>query len=137
MNVHRHETIGCFQLEAGLSVCSFWLVLYPLFVIKNTTLFVLLRVLLGQMFHNSLGILVSRNVNCIDSSLLLLMQEACCVGLEAGINPTDHLITAYRAHGFTFTRGLSVREILAELTGLLLIFKKEKLLKVYKSLILR
>ena len=45
------------------------------------------------------------------------MQEACCVGLEAGINPTDHLITAYRAHGFTFTRGLSVREILAELTG--------------------
>ncbi|XP_018874940.1 pyruvate dehydrogenase E1 component subunit alpha, somatic form, mitochondrial isoform X2 [Gorilla gorilla gorilla] len=44
-------------------------------------------------------------------------QEACCVGLEAGINPTDHLITAYRAHGFTFTRGLSVREILAELTG--------------------
>ena len=53
------------------------------------------------------------------------MQEACCVGLEAGINPTDHLITAYRAHGFTFTRGLSVREILAELTGLLLIYKKQ------------
>uniref|UniRef100_A0A8C6E1Q6 Pyruvate dehydrogenase E1 component subunit alpha n=1 Tax=Moschus moschiferus TaxID=68415 RepID=A0A8C6E1Q6_MOSMO len=49
--------------------------------------------------------------------MLLPMQEACCVGLEAGINPTDHLITAYRAHGFTFTRGLSVREILAELTG--------------------
>ncbi|KAH0513363.1 Pyruvate dehydrogenase E1 component subunit alpha, somatic form, mitochondrial [Microtus ochrogaster] len=44
-------------------------------------------------------------------------QEACCVGLEAGINPTDHLITAYRAHGFTFTRGLPVRAILAELTG--------------------
>lgn len=44
-------------------------------------------------------------------------REACCVGLEAGINPTDHLITEYRAHGFTFTRGLSVREILAELTG--------------------
>lgn len=82
------------------------------------------------MFPNILGILLSRNVNCIDSLLLLLlMQEACCVGLEAGINPTDHLITAYRAHGFTFTRGLSVREILAELTGLLLIFKKEKLLK--------
>ncbi|KAJ1070590.1 hypothetical protein K5549_003569 [Capra hircus] len=40
-------------------------------------------------------------------------QEACC----AGINPADHLITVYPAHGFTFTRGLSVREILAELTG--------------------
>ena len=55
------------------------------------------------------------------------MQEACCVGLEAGINPTDHLITAYRAHGFTFTRGLSVREILAELTGLLLTYKNGEL----------
>ncbi|XP_041439532.1 pyruvate dehydrogenase E1 component subunit alpha, somatic form, mitochondrial-like isoform X2 [Xenopus laevis] len=44
-------------------------------------------------------------------------QEACCVGLESGINPTDHLITAYRAHGYTYTRGVSVKEILAELTG--------------------
>lgn len=51
------------------------------------------------------------------------------MGLEAGINPTDHLITAYRAHGFTFTRGLSVREILAELTGLLFIFRRGKLVK--------
>ncbi|KAI4898351.1 hypothetical protein NFI96_011761, partial [Prochilodus magdalenae] len=45
-------------------------------------------------------------------------QEACAVGIEAGINPTDHLITAYRAHGYTYTRGVSVKEILAELTGL-------------------
>ncbi|XP_032254571.1 pyruvate dehydrogenase E1 component subunit alpha, testis-specific form, mitochondrial isoform X2 [Phoca vitulina] len=44
-------------------------------------------------------------------------QEACCVGLEAGINPTDHVITSYRAHGLCYTRGLSVRAILAELTG--------------------
>ncbi|XP_027493634.1 pyruvate dehydrogenase E1 component subunit alpha, somatic form, mitochondrial isoform X1 [Corapipo altera] len=44
-------------------------------------------------------------------------QEACCVGIEAAIQPTDHVITAYRAHGFTFTRGVPVREILAELTG--------------------
>ncbi|TNN37656.1 Pyruvate dehydrogenase E1 component subunit alpha, mitochondrial [Liparis tanakae] len=44
-------------------------------------------------------------------------QEACAVGIEAAINPTDHLITAYRAHGFAFTRGVAVRQILAELTG--------------------
>ncbi|XP_063811800.1 pyruvate dehydrogenase E1 component subunit alpha, somatic form, mitochondrial isoform X2 [Pseudophryne corroboree] len=44
-------------------------------------------------------------------------QEACCVGLEASINLTDHLITAYRAHGYTYTRGVSVKEILSELTG--------------------
>ncbi|KAM8976318.1 pyruvate dehydrogenase E1 component subunit alpha, somatic form, mitochondrial isoform 3-T3 [Pelodytes ibericus] len=44
-------------------------------------------------------------------------QEACCVGMEASINSSDHLITAYRAHGYTYTRGVSVKEILAELTG--------------------
>ncbi|XP_068566383.1 pyruvate dehydrogenase E1 subunit alpha 1b isoform X2 [Cebidichthys violaceus] len=44
-------------------------------------------------------------------------QEACAVGIEAAINPSDHLITAYRAHGYTYTRGISVKEILAELTG--------------------
>lgn len=39
------------------------------------------------------------------------------MGIEAAIKPTDHLITAYRAHGYTYTRGVSVKEILAELTG--------------------
>uniref|UniRef100_A0A9J7X138 Pyruvate dehydrogenase E1 component subunit alpha n=1 Tax=Cyprinus carpio carpio TaxID=630221 RepID=A0A9J7X138_CYPCA len=44
-------------------------------------------------------------------------QEACAVGIETGINLSDHLITAYRAHGYTLTRGGTVREIMAELTG--------------------
>ncbi|XP_055484303.1 pyruvate dehydrogenase E1 component subunit alpha, testis-specific form, mitochondrial isoform X2 [Psammomys obesus] len=44
-------------------------------------------------------------------------QEACYVGLEAGINPTDHIITSYRSHGVSYTRGMSVKSILAELTG--------------------
>uniref|UniRef100_F7I4M1 Pyruvate dehydrogenase E1 component subunit alpha n=2 Tax=Callithrix jacchus TaxID=9483 RepID=F7I4M1_CALJA len=44
-------------------------------------------------------------------------QEACCVGLEAGIKPSDHVITSYRAHGICYTRGISVRSILSELTG--------------------
>ncbi|XP_037599351.1 pyruvate dehydrogenase E1 component subunit alpha, testis-specific form, mitochondrial isoform X2 [Cebus imitator] len=44
-------------------------------------------------------------------------QEACCVGIEAGIKPSDHVITSYRAHGTCYTRGISVRSILAELTG--------------------
>ncbi|XP_076130050.1 pyruvate dehydrogenase E1 subunit alpha 1a isoform X1 [Alosa pseudoharengus] len=44
-------------------------------------------------------------------------QEACAVGIEGGITLSDHLITAYRAHGYTMTRGGTVREILAELTG--------------------
>jgi len=29
----------------------------------------------------------------------------------------DHVITAYRAHGYTYTRGVPVKEIMAELTG--------------------
>lgn len=49
--------------------------------------------------------------------LLITSQEACAVGIEAGINPTDHVITAYRAHGYTYTRGVPVKEIMAELTG--------------------
>ncbi|XP_036769932.2 pyruvate dehydrogenase E1 component subunit alpha, testis-specific form, mitochondrial isoform X2 [Manis pentadactyla] len=44
-------------------------------------------------------------------------QEACYMGLEAGINTTDHVITSYRAHGLCYTRGIPVRSILAELTG--------------------
>ncbi|KAI5092046.1 pyruvate dehydrogenase E1 alpha 1, partial [Silurus meridionalis] len=44
-------------------------------------------------------------------------QEACAVGIEAAITLDDHLITAYRAHGYTYTRGVPVKEILAELTG--------------------
>ncbi|KAK7884155.1 hypothetical protein WMY93_027278 [Mugilogobius chulae] len=48
---------------------------------------------------------------------LYLGQEACAVGIEAAIDQTDHLITSYRVHGFTFTRGVSVREILTEITG--------------------
>uniref|UniRef100_A0A3P8U7E1 Pyruvate dehydrogenase E1 component subunit alpha, testis-specific form, mitochondrial n=1 Tax=Amphiprion percula TaxID=161767 RepID=A0A3P8U7E1_AMPPE len=44
-------------------------------------------------------------------------QEACAVGIEAAINLSDHLITAYRAHGYTYTRGGTVKKIMAELTG--------------------
>lgn len=46
-------------------------------------------------------------------------QEAVPVGIEAGITEEDLLITAYRCHGFTYTRGGSVKSILAELLGTL------------------
>ncbi|XP_068187592.1 pyruvate dehydrogenase E1 component subunit alpha, somatic form, mitochondrial-like [Antennarius striatus] len=48
---------------------------------------------------------------------LYVGQEACAVGIEAIINLTDHLITAYRTHGFAYTRGGTPREIIAELAG--------------------
>merc|ERR1712212_257720 len=44
-------------------------------------------------------------------------QEACAVGIEGGINLSDHLITSYRAHGWTFMRGVPVSQVLAELFG--------------------
>ncbi|KAL5010554.1 hypothetical protein ScPMuIL_012859 [Solemya velum] len=44
-------------------------------------------------------------------------QEACCVGMEAAIRKEDAVITAYRAHGWSYMRGVSVLGVLAELTG--------------------
>lgn len=44
-------------------------------------------------------------------------QEAIAVGMEAGLLPGDSVITSYRAHGWTYTRGAKPRAILAELFG--------------------
>ena len=44
-------------------------------------------------------------------------QEAIAVGMEAGLQPGDSIITSYRAHGWTYTRGAKPRAILAELFG--------------------
>uniref|UniRef100_H2YR07 Pyruvate dehydrogenase E1 component subunit alpha n=1 Tax=Ciona savignyi TaxID=51511 RepID=H2YR07_CIOSA len=44
-------------------------------------------------------------------------QEACCVGIEASLTQKDDVITAYRAHGWAYIRGVPVSNILAELFG--------------------
>jgi pyruvate dehydrogenase E1 component alpha subunit len=44
-------------------------------------------------------------------------QEAVAVGIEHAIDKQDHLITAYRCHGFAMMRGGSVRSIIGELLG--------------------
>ena len=44
-------------------------------------------------------------------------QEAVAVGIEHAITKMDHLITAYRCHGFAFMRGGTVRSIIGELLG--------------------
>jgi len=44
-------------------------------------------------------------------------QEAIAVGMEAALTPNDSIITAYRAHGWTYCRGVSPVGVLAELTG--------------------
>jgi len=44
-------------------------------------------------------------------------QEAICVGMEAAIRKDDAVITSYRAHGWTWIRGVSLVGVLAELTG--------------------
>ena len=37
--------------------------------------------------------------------------------MESVITKDDPVITAYRAHGWTYTRGVPPKEVLAELTG--------------------
>ncbi|KAG0353587.1 dehydrogenase E1 component-domain-containing protein [Gamsiella multidivaricata] len=44
-------------------------------------------------------------------------QEAVGVGLESALSPDDKVITAYRAHGFTYMMGGSIHSILAEVLG--------------------
>lgn len=44
-------------------------------------------------------------------------QEAVCTGIEAALTKQDSIITAYRCHGFVYTRGEPVGTILAELMG--------------------
>lgn len=44
-------------------------------------------------------------------------QEAVCVGMKAALEDGDSVITAYRAHGWTYIMGVSLVGVLAELTG--------------------
>lgn len=44
-------------------------------------------------------------------------QEAVCVGMKAAMDSNDSVITAYRAHGWTYMMGVSLVGVLAELTG--------------------
>ena len=37
--------------------------------------------------------------------------------MEAAVTKEDAVITAYRCHGWTHTRGVPIKNILAELTG--------------------
>ncbi|KAG8238920.1 hypothetical protein J437_LFUL000757 [Ladona fulva] len=44
-------------------------------------------------------------------------QEACAVGMKAAMRPQDAIITAYRAHGWTYLMGVDVLGVMSELTG--------------------
>ncbi|KAK4337127.1 hypothetical protein RND71_043886 [Anisodus tanguticus] len=44
-------------------------------------------------------------------------QEAVAVGIENAITKDDMLVTAYRAHGWTYVRGVDPIGVLSELTG--------------------
>ena len=44
-------------------------------------------------------------------------EEAVVTGIESGIRPDDHVITAYRDHGFILTRGGNAEQVFAELQG--------------------
>lgn len=44
-------------------------------------------------------------------------QEACAVGMKAGMRPRDNIISAYRVHGWTYLMGVPPNGVLSELTG--------------------
>eukprot|EP01099_Mayorella_cantabrigiensis_P000199 TRINITY_DN1089_c0_g1_i2.p1 TRINITY_DN1089_c0_g1~~TRINITY_DN1089_c0_g1_i2.p1 ORF type:complete len:398 (-),score=95.79 TRINITY_DN1089_c0_g1_i2:57-1172(-) len=48
---------------------------------------------------------------------LYLGQEAISTGVETVLGHKHHVIGAYRIHGWAYTRGISAKEMLAELTG--------------------
>jgi pyruvate dehydrogenase E1 component alpha subunit len=48
---------------------------------------------------------------------LNLGEEATCVGVAAGMLPTDYLFTNYREHGYALARGLGLDRTMAELFG--------------------
>jgi pyruvate dehydrogenase E1 component alpha subunit len=48
---------------------------------------------------------------------LNLGEEATCVGLAAGMRPTDYLFTNYREHGYALARGIEPGRVMAELFG--------------------
>ena len=52
------------------------------------------------------------------SAVHCFLKEACAVGINRAINEDDAVITAYRSHGWTYIRGVSVEGVLAELTGI-------------------
>lgn len=48
---------------------------------------------------------------------LYIGQEAVAVGATAAIRPDDTVVTAYRDHGHAIARGVTAREVMAELFG--------------------
>ena len=53
----------------------------------------------------------------LTTSFTFNLQEATTVGIEAGITPNDHLITAYREHGLLLGRGETPDRLMAEMMG--------------------
>lgn len=48
---------------------------------------------------------------------LYIGQEAISSGIEAAVRKEDYMITAYRDHGLALTRGITPREVMAEMYG--------------------
>jgi pyruvate dehydrogenase E1 component subunit alpha len=48
---------------------------------------------------------------------LYIGEEAIAVGACKALRPADHLLTAYRDHGWAIARGLDARRVMAELLG--------------------
>ncbi|KAH7947756.1 hypothetical protein HPB52_015611 [Rhipicephalus sanguineus] len=71
------------------------------------------RTSLGSLSRCIFAVISKRNA----SEATFQTKEACAVGMEAVLEKGDSVITAYRAHGWAYLRGVSIPGVLCELTG--------------------
>ncbi len=77
---------------------------------------VLEQMLLSRWFEQTLAELFKAK-KLTGTTHLAIGQEACHVGLIAGLNDKDFIVPTHRCHGYNVARGTSIKEMFLELYG--------------------
>lgn len=72
--------------------------------------------LLSRWFEQTLGELFKAK-KLTGTTHLAIGQEACHVGLIAGLDDKDYIVPTHRCHGYNVARGTSIKEMFLELYG--------------------
>lgn len=77
---------------------------------------ILEQMLLSRWFEQTLGELFKAK-KLTGTTHLAIGQEACHVGLIAGLDDKDYIVPTHRCHGYNVARGTSIKEMFLELYG--------------------
>ncbi len=77
---------------------------------------ILEQMLLSRWFEQTLGELFKAK-KLTGTTHLAIGQEACHVGLVAGLSDKDYIVPTHRCHGYNVARGTSIKEMFLELYG--------------------